>query len=50
MKQRIMTPIVGLSLRALAVTGCGTATGAAIGAGSGAASGAGTGTAPARGR
>ena len=43
MKTRLMTPIVGLSLLALAVTACGTATGAAVGAGTGAAVGAGTG-------
>ena len=41
--KRWRTSIVGAALLALAVTGCGTATGAAIGAGSGAAIGAGTG-------
>ena len=41
--KRLRTSIVSAALLALAVTGCGTATGAAIGAGSGAAIGAGTG-------
>jgi len=43
MTKRWATPILGVSLLALAVAGCGTATGAAVGAGSGAAIGAGTG-------
>jgi hypothetical protein len=40
---RVMRLMVGLTLLAMVVTGCGTLTGAAIGAGSGAAIGAGTG-------
>jgi len=39
--QRILTPIVGLSLLAMMTAACGTMTGAAVGAGSGAAIGAG---------
>jgi len=41
--KQLVTPLIGVSMLALAVTGCGTATGAAVGAGSGAAIGAGTG-------
>ena len=41
--KRISTPVIGASLLALAVAGCGTMTGAAVGAGGGAAIGAGTG-------
>jgi hypothetical protein len=43
MKMRVVQGVMGLSLLALAIAGCGTATGAAVGAGSGAAIGAGTG-------
>jgi hypothetical protein len=43
MTKQIAAPLIGASLFALALTGCGTATGAAVGAGSGAAIGAGTG-------
>ena len=43
MVKRLGTQLVGVSLLALVVAGCGTATGAAVGAGSGAAIGAGTG-------
>jgi hypothetical protein len=41
--RQISAPLIGASLLALALTGCGTATGAVVGAGSGAAIGAGTG-------
>jgi hypothetical protein len=41
--KRLAGPLIGMSMLALTVTGCGTATGAAVGAGSGAAIGAGTG-------
>ena len=43
MTRQMAAPLVGASLLALALTGCGTVTGAAVGAGSGAAIGAGTG-------
>jgi hypothetical protein len=43
MTKHLAAPLIGASLLALAITGCGTATGAAVGAGSGAAIGAGTG-------
>ena len=39
----LAAPLIGASLLAMALTGCGTMTGAAVGAGSGAAIGAGTG-------
>jgi hypothetical protein len=42
-RARLIQDVVGLSMLALAATGCGTATGAAVGAGAGAAVGAGTG-------
>ena len=41
--RRTIASAVGVSMLALALTGCGTATGAAVGAGAGAAVGAGTG-------
>jgi hypothetical protein len=43
MSSRVTNSMLGFSLLALVVSGCGTATGAAVGAGSGAAIGAGTG-------
>jgi hypothetical protein len=43
MKNRLLSGVVGLSMFALAATGCGTLGGAAVGAGAGAAVGAGTG-------
>ena len=43
MTKQLAAPLIGASLLALSLTGCGTATGAAVGAGSGAAIGAGTG-------
>jgi hypothetical protein len=43
MKRMITTPLVGLSLLAATLTGCGTIGGTAVGAGAGAAVGAGTG-------
>lgn len=43
MTKRFAAPVIGISLIGLALTGCGTATGAVVGAGSGAAIGAGTG-------
>jgi hypothetical protein len=43
MTTQMAAPLIGVSLLALALTGCGTVTGAAVGAGSGAAIGAGTG-------
>ena len=43
MTRQLVAPLIGASLLALSLTGCGTATGAAVGAGSGAAIGAGTG-------
>ena len=43
MTRRMAAPLIGVSLLAPALTGCGTVTGAAVGAGSGAAIGAGTG-------
>jgi hypothetical protein len=43
MKKRVVTPLIGLLLLALAAAGCGTVTGAAVGAATGAAIGAGTG-------
>ena len=43
MTRQLVAPVIGASLLALSLTGCGTATGAAVGAGSGAAIGAGTG-------
>jgi hypothetical protein len=49
MKRLVMTPIMGLSLLALVVTGCGTLTGGAVGAGAGAAVAAGTGNDPGKG-
>ena len=42
-KSRLLNSVVGLSMLALAATGCGTVGGAAVGAGAGAAVGAGTG-------
>jgi hypothetical protein len=42
-RPRLIQGVIGLSMLALAATGCGTATGAAVGAGAGAAVGAGTG-------
>ncbi len=47
--KRLMTPVVGLSMLALVVTGCGTIGGAAVGAGGGAAVAAGTGHDPGKG-
>lgn len=47
--KRLMTPIVGLSMLAVVVSGCGTVGGAAVGAGSGAAIAAGTGHDPGKG-
>ncbi len=41
MKTRVLTPIVGFSMLAAAVSGCGTLTGGAVGAGAGAATAAG---------
>src|SRR5262249_46687883 len=41
--KKLLTPVLAVSMLGLALTGCGTATGAAVGAGSGAAIGAGTG-------
>jgi YMGG-like Gly-zipper len=41
--RHMIAPLVGTALLAVALTGCGTMTGAAVGAGSGAAIGAGTG-------
>ena len=43
MTRQMGAPLIGVSLLAVALTGCGTVTGAAVGAGSGAAIGAGTG-------
>jgi hypothetical protein len=43
LKSRLLSGVVGASMLALAVTGCGTLGGAAVGAGAGAAVGAGTG-------
>ena len=43
MRMRMVSSVVGFSILALALTGCGTMTGAAVGAGAGAAVGAGTG-------
>lgn len=43
MIKQLGAPLIGASLLALTLTGCGTATGAVVGAGSGAAIGAGTG-------
>jgi hypothetical protein len=48
-KKLLTTPMIGLSLLALATGACGTATGAAVGAGSGAAVAAGTGHSPGKG-
>src|SRR5207248_1450551 len=41
--KKLLTPVLAVSMLGLALTGCGTATGAAVGAGAGAAVGAGTG-------
>jgi hypothetical protein len=41
--KKLAAPVIALSLMGMAVTGCGTVTGAAVGAGTGAAVGAGTG-------
>jgi len=49
MKKLFTTPLIGLSLLALATGACGTVTGAAVGAGSGAAIAAGTGHSPSKG-
>ena len=35
MKRRVMAGVAGISMLALAITGCGTVTGAAVGAGTG---------------
>ncbi len=43
LRTRVIRGVVGLSMLALAATGCGTLGGAAVGAGAGAAVGAGTG-------
>jgi len=43
MTSQMTAPLIGISLLGLALTACGTVTGAAVGAGSGAAIGAGTG-------
>ena len=37
--KKLLTPMLAISMLGLALTGCGTATGAAVGAGSGAAIG-----------
>jgi len=49
MQRLVTTPIVGLSMLALVITGCGTVTGGAVGAGAGAAVAAGTGNDPGKG-